>query len=147
MRYTPQSLDDDWSLLEIERDGRRPCSDAYIDDANDRELVSVLSQLMLLRAAGCPPDPTKGLPNYQKAGKYRQSDGHLITVHVLKAKPSRWRLYYFVEDPEKKRIVFLYAVSKKTDKRDPQDLARCKRLLEDLERGRYSVVPIELPTR
>lgn len=145
MRYIPPNPADDWELFELVRRGRRPCSDAYADDANNEELHNVLSQLQLLRAAGCPADREKGQPNYQFVGKHSLESGRTVAVYVLKAKPSRWRLYYFVDDLERKRIVFLHAVSKKTDKRDPEDLKRCKRLLDKLDSGQYELVALDVP--
>lgn len=146
MRYIAPAPDSDWELFELERREKRPCSDAYADDANDTELSHVLSQLRLLRAAGCPPDEERGRPNVQKVGKHtpRGSD-HQVTVYVLKAKPSRWRLYFFVDDPQRRVIIFLYAVSKKTNARDPNDFKRCCTILDAYTAGEYALVEIEVP--
>ena len=148
MRYTPPSVSDDWELLELVRRDRRPCSDCYADDANDKELADIFGQLRLLRAAGCPPDRDRGQPNLQKVGKHTLPvSKRKVTVHVLKAKPSRWRLYFFVLDQTLKRIIFLYAVSKKTDQRDPKDFTRCKSLLDDYDRGAWELECIFIPPR
>ena len=145
MRYTAPDPSDDWELCEIVRRGKRPCSDVYLG-ANVRELVNVLGQLQLLRAAGCPANPQRGMPTYQKVGKHHLEQSHrTVTVHVLKAKPSGWRLYYFVDDAPRKRIVFLHAVHKKTDQRDPKDFKRCQRLLDAYDAGGYCAEPLELP--
>jgi hypothetical protein len=144
MRYATPDADGDWELLELARRDRRPCSDAYCD-ANHRELANVLRQLSLLRAAGCPPEDGRGHPNYEKIGKC-PFEGRAVSVYVLKAKPSSWRLYFFVADRQGRRIVFLHSVSKKRDKRDPQDLVRCETLLRDLERGAYTLEAVEIPS-
>ncbi|HET7584825.1 MAG TPA: hypothetical protein VFK13_07960 [Gemmatimonadaceae bacterium] len=143
MCYTPPDRAGGWQLLEVVRGTRRPSSDAYCD-ANDRELATILRQLRLLRLAGCPPERGKGRPRYEKLGQCT-FEGRSVGVYVLKAKPSPWRLYFFVPDREHRRIVFLHSVSKKRDKRDAQDLVRCSTLIGALERGAYSLQEVEIP--
>jgi hypothetical protein len=145
MRYTAPDPKTDWELLEIVRRDRRPCSDAY-SSANDEELVRVFGQLLLLRAAGCPSDRERGSPAIQRVEKYKvRGSRQTIAIYVLKTTPSSWRLYFFVQDPKQRRIVFLYAVSKKTNKRDPADIKRCRKLWNALDSGDYHVEPLELP--
>lgn len=146
MRYIAPDQDADWELYELERRSKRPCSDAYVDDANQEELIHVLSQIRLLRAAGCPPADGFSRPNYQKVGKHKlKLSDRTVSVHVLKAKPSRWRLYFFVDDPAERRIIFLYAVSKKKNERNSKDFARCCALLDLYDARDYNAVRIEVP--
>lgn len=143
---------DDWQLLEIERvgNGKRPCSDAYLDsadasEARGLEVLNVFTELIKLRAAGVPPDQTKGNPDVQP-WKGKCSNAHKqTTFYVLKSKPGGWRLYFHVQDATRRQVEFLLAVHKKRDRRDPADFAQCCRLLAARERGDYVSVPVELP--
>ena len=151
MRYDVSGATDDWELLEIVKNGRRPCSDTFAKNANDAELLAILGELRLLRASGCPPDRTRGNPDTEKVGKcvvqHPQRGRVAITVSVLKAKPHQWRLYFHVKDQARKQVEFLYAVAKKRWERDPDDLKRCCRLLEDVFAGRAQSEPLYVPAR
>lgn len=148
MRYDLQAAVTDWHLLEVVRKKRRPCSDAYSDSANEQELADIFHELRLLCAAGQPPDTDLGLPKVQKVGKCEFSQiRRKVDVYVLKAKPSGWRLYFYVRNREQREIEFLYAVHKKNDKRDPADLAHCETILIDVLGGRTSCEPLFIPDR
>lgn len=146
MRYR-EARDDDWKLFEVVRREKRPCSDQYAKNANDTELQHILSQIALVRVAGCPAPPDKIPANTERVGKYAVLGEPEFAIYVLKAKPSRWRLYFIVANAAQKQIVFLHAVSKKRDRRDPKDVDRSKRIIRDLLRGDYSAKPLEVPTR
>jgi hypothetical protein len=146
MHYDPLAAKTDWELLEVVRRGRRPCSDAYVEEANAKELANIFSELRLLQAAGCPPDRLRGAPEVEIVDRY--VNGTLrIPVWVLKAKPSGWRLYFYVRDREQRIIEFLHAVRKKRWKRDPADFERCARILDGVVAGDTESDTLEIPPR
>jgi hypothetical protein len=50
-------------------------------------------------------------------------------IWLLKCKPSCWRLYFYVwEKGEIKRIIYVHAVCKKTNKEDPRHAAEARRI-------------------
>lgn len=146
MRYDRTEATDDWSLLEVVDRGRCPCSDSFLN-ANDEELTRVFGELRLLRAAGCPPDETKGSPEIGKVTGKCKGAHSKTTFFVLKAKPTGWRLYFMIPCRERREAVFLYAVCKKEDRRDPEDFNRCCRIAEKLATGRFKLAALELPDR
>jgi hypothetical protein len=146
MRYDRAEATDDWSLLEVVDRGRCLCSDEFLE-ANDEELARVFGELRLLRAAGCPPDETKGSPEIGKVTGKCKGEHAKSTFYVLKAKPTGWRLYFMIQSREQREVVFLYAVCKKEDRRDPEDFHRCCRIFKKLESGRCRLAALELPDR
>jgi hypothetical protein len=148
MRYDPEAAADDWEMLEIVVRGRRPCSDEYAE-AKDDDLVKIFRELRLVRATGMPPDRHRGNPDVQKwSGRCRGSHKQVV-FYVLKAKPSGWRLYFFVPEAPRRRMIFLYAVNKKRDERNQEDFQRLCRYRSDVESRRddISLEPIEIPDR
>lgn len=145
--------DDDWELLElVDREGRRPCSGAYEGRgaANTQELKKIYTQIRLLRAAGCPPEDGKRRPTIEKVLDYEfEAAGgqHSVPVFVLKCKPSHWRLYFYKPSPNARCVVFLFAVKKKTDKRDPADEDRAGRLLGRVLANSIDVGHLPVPDR
>lgn len=100
----------------------------------DQQLRLVRRQLKALSAAGCPPDRTKGNPIIESISWKVTSDGRTETqvFWVLKCKPGHWRMY-FVMSETKRRAIFLYAIAKKTDKRNEKhDLSICVARLKEL---------------
>jgi hypothetical protein len=147
MRYIPEAVAADWRLFEISRNGRLPVSAAY-RKVNDEQLVNLFSSLSILRAAGCPPDATKGNPVLEHVGTHvLRTSKRRIKIMELKAKPGPWRLYFFVRDEQKREIVFLLAVSKKKNKRNSEDVKRCGPILDKYDDGYYEITPIFIPTR
>ncbi len=144
MRYDRSAATDDWRLFEVVDRGRYPCSDEYAD-ANDEELGRLLAELRLLRAAGCPPDETKGSPEIGPVTGKCTGDHTKTTYYVLKAKPTGWRLYFMIYSREQREVVFLYAVNKKENRRDPEDFQRCCRIARKLASGQFGLAPLELP--
>lgn len=126
MRYDIRRATDDWELTEIVlRGGRkRPCSDAY-SKANDDELGDIFAALRKLRASGFPPDRNRGNPEIETHKQKCKGEHKARTFAVLKAKPSGWRLYFYIKDRDQKQAEFLYAVHKKRWKRDEDDWDRC----------------------
>lgn len=153
MRYNIGEATRDWQLLEVVKNGKRPCSDAYLKKgrANDTELIAIFRELRMLRASGQPPDRTKGNPEIEQIGKFEFRDEKKklvrIPVFVLKAKPSSWRLYFYVRNRESKEIEFIYAVSKKTNARNPQDFETCRGILANIFSGATEVCILEFPPR
>lgn len=150
--YYVRRATEDWELLEIEHvgNGKRPCSDSYLgptaaSDAHVAEVLNVFAELRKLKAAGVPPDKTKGNPDVQPWTAKCSGAHHKTTFYVLKAKPGGWRLYFHVKDPTRRHLEFLHDVHKKRDRRDPEDFAQCCRLLAARERGAYVSVPLEFP--
>lgn len=142
MRYISPGVVGDWTIYEVIKNKRCIFSEAYAD-TGDSEFQHIQSQIYLLRIAGCPADREKGNPIIQKVGKCKTGE----TVHVLKAKPSQWRLYFHVLDSEKRKLEFIYAVEKKTNKRDPEDLKRCCRILSDISAGYCGRQLLRIPGR
>lgn len=149
MRYDRDAAADDWEMDEIVvRDGKRPCSDAYAA-ATDEELVQIFRELRLLRAAGVPPDRHRGNPIVQSWKGKCKGEHSRSEFFVLKAKPSGWRLYFFVPDRKQRRIVFLYSVNKKKNEHDQEDFQRLCNHRNKLFSGDSGVrtEPIEIPDR
>lgn len=147
MRYDLWDAVEDWQLFEVVRREKHLCSDNYAD-ANDEELVQVFGALRLLQAAGCPPDLCKGNPETEFVGKHRPHGSKSgVSVFVLKAKPSGWRLYFYIGDRDLKEVVFLHSVHKKKNARDKRDFRRCCTVLEQVWRGETSRELLPLPPR
>jgi hypothetical protein len=147
MRYNVGHATTDWVFLEvIDHRGKRPCSDAYAD-ANVEELANVFAELRLLRAAGVPPNRLLGSPEVELIKHKCKGDHKKTSLYALKAKPSGWRLYFRVLDPNLRQLEFLYAVHKKKDKRDPEDLDRCCGILGSIGAGRCSRDKLFIPDR
>lgn len=147
MRYDIARAVRDWTISEIvDRRGNRPCSDAF-SDANDTELADVYEALRLLRAAGVPPDKSRGNPEVESI-KHKCPNDHTKTpFFVLKAKPSGWRLYFRIADRETKQIEFLFATNKKKNARDPENLNRCCTILRAIQSGSCSRAELTIPNR
>lgn len=146
MRYNRPAATDDWILLEAVRGERCLVSDVYAD-ANDEELGDVFTALRLLRAAGCPPDKTKGNPEIEPV-KHKCPGCHKKSLfYVLKAKPSGWRLYFRVKDEARRECEFLYAVHKKKRPRRDEDFNCCCRVADKLDSGKLSRAKLQLPAR
>ena len=135
--------DTPWRLYEVVKRDRRPVSEAF-QDANREEKANIARELRLLRLAGMPPDRERGIPDIQKCFKWKSPRREEALVHVLKAKPSHWRLYFYVHR-QSRIIEFIYAVAKKENRRDPQDEAACKRVLAGRFDGSYGSAPFDLP--
>lgn len=146
MRYNRPGALDDWRLLEITRGDKRPFSDAFASAKID-DLVAIARELTLLRAAGVPPDRCRGNPEVQQWTKKCSSDHHTTTFHVLKAKPSGWRLYSYVPETARREVIFLYAVNKKRDDRNPEDFKRLCHALRKLDAGSFGTAELYIPTR
>lgn len=135
MRYIRERAADDWELLEIVVGEKRPCSDAY-SRAAMKDWIHIFRELRLLKAAGCPPDRLLGNPEVDAWKQQCKGDHHKSIFYVLKAKPSGWRLYFFVPDESKKQIIFLLAVNKKKDERNQEDFQKlCKAADRIRDRG------------
>lgn len=147
MRYNPSSAVSDWKFVEVvKKNGSRFCSDVYAD-ANDEDLADVLSALRLLRASGYPPDRSRGDPEIETE-KHKCKGAHKTTAFVvLKAKPSGYRLYFHIRNKSSREAVFLYAVHKKRNGRDPADFDRCCTILAGLEAGNYETRDLIIPDR
>lgn len=135
--------DTPWRLYEVVKRDRRPVSEAF-QDANSTEQAIIARELQLLRLAGMPPDPERVRPDIQKCFKWKSPSGQQAVVYVLKAKPSPWRLYFYVQH-ELRIIEFIYAVAKKENRRDPKDEAACKRILAGRSDGSFGSAPFDLP--
>lgn len=127
--------------------GRPLCTDAIADRANDDEVVFVQREFRILRTAGIPPDLERGNPDVQAWSRKCIGDHTKTTYHVVKAKPSGWRLYCMVRDPEKREIVFLFAINKKRDDRNPEDFDRCCFLERKLAAGQLALAEVEVAPR
>jgi hypothetical protein len=136
----------DWTIYEVVKNGRCLCSSEY-DNARIEDIHAILAKLRILQAAGFPPDRERGFLKIQKVGSHHT--GHLgnISIHVLKIKPGPWRLYFYVASVERREIALLWSVAKKTHKRDPADLVRCCRILDDIANGYTTRERIILPNR
>lgn len=148
MRYDLHAASDDWELSEIVlRKGKsRPCSDAYAR-ANNEELADVFDALRKLRASGYPPDKTRGNPEIETVKFKCGGDHKKSTFMVLKAKPSGWRLYFYIKDRERKQAEFLYAVHKKKWTRNDDDFKRCCDLKRAATGEGGSSAPLLIPNR
>ena len=57
-------------------------------------------------------------------------------IWLLKCKPSCWRLYFYVSKNEPEgRIIYVHAICKQTDKEDPTDAARARRVADGIRPG------------
>ena len=147
MRYVSPNAVDDWLLLETVHRGKNLCSDRYAS-ANNEDLIHVFSALRLLMAAGCPPDECRGRPKTEHVGKYTPAGAEVrVAVFVLKAKPSGWRLYFYVLDRDKRQVEFIHSVQKKTNARDPKDFERCCRVLDKIWAGKTTKETLFIPDR
>ena len=146
MRYVRARVDGDWILEELLERGRRPCSDAFAD-ANDDDFVSIFSECRLLIAAGVPADKTKGNPEVEVWKKPCKGDSQKSTFYVLKAKPSGWRLYFYVPDRNQRKVTFLYAVNKKRNERDQSDFQKLCGLRNKIDRGVAGIDHFYVPDR
>ena len=147
MRYDIARAVTDWTIYEfIDRRGNTPCSDEF-SNANDTELADVYESLRLLRAAGVPPDRTRGNPEVEAINHKCPHDHNKTAFFVLKAKPSGWRLYFRIADRETKQIEFLFATNKKKNARDPEDLDRCCTILRAIQSGNCSRAELAIPDR
>jgi hypothetical protein len=166
MSYNP--LTEDWFLCEVEltKSGQKycVCSVAW-KKATHRELIPVYRQLLLLRAAGCPPHPMKPPPKTTKVFRChpygqnvkvaeripetlfeadRTTLAYEVQVYKLKTK-SEWRLYFYVQSAAKRRIEFLYAVQKKRDEENKEDRTHACNLLADIASGRTGSAALVIP--
>lgn len=148
MRYNIHAATSDWTLLEVVKNDRRPCSDAYADATSDEELGHIFHELRLLISAGCPPDRTLGNPEIEMIGKHKPGGrGKPVSIFDLKCKPSGWRLYFYIRDRDRREIEFLYSVHKKRNARDKRDFGHCASLLDDIFAGHTSCEPLWIPPR
>jgi hypothetical protein len=127
-----------WTALQlVERPDPKTPRGFVIDDALEdvprMELDCVRSELRTLQAAGIPPDENLGRPKVEKIREKCPKSQSTNDFYVLKCKPSGWRLYFIV-DHDRKRFIFLYAVHKKQNGRDPADVHVCCNRLAKLER-------------
>ena len=83
---------------------------------------------------------------------YRDSLGKPLIIKkddliwLLKCKPSCWRLYFYVtEGPTENRLIFVFAVCKKTDKEAHRSVRKARRIADILKRGEGGITPIEFP--
>jgi hypothetical protein len=145
--YLNERPDGRWQLLEVIKGFRRPVSDQFRDPrhANAHEQACIGRQLRLLEAAGIPPDRSLGAPILEPWFKWQAPDGHRHSVYVLKARPSHWRLYCVIGSQLARQIVFILAVKKKEQSRDPADKAKCEQILEGLHSGRFEAAPLPVP--
>lgn len=135
--------DTPWRLLEVVKRNRRPVSEAF-QDANSVEQAILARELRLLLLAGMPPDPERVRPDIQKCFKWKSPRRQQAVVYVLKAKPSPWRLYFYVNYTSR-TIEFIYAVAKKENRRDPKDEAACERVLAGRADGSYGSAAFDIP--
>ncbi len=124
-----------WQLLEVVR--RPDVGRGFVvSDELQAEPVGALRhvrrELRALRAAGIPPDSALGAPDVERIVFTCPDDRSSTTFYVLKCKPGHWRLY-FVADANKRRITFLFAVAKKTQRRDTDDVKKCCARLKEYE--------------
>lgn len=141
MRYNVRAATDDWVLFETARAGKLAISGIPLDD----DLLDMYHALRLLKAAGCPPDKTRGNPEVDVWRSKCKGEHSKSVFYVLKAKPGRWRLYFLVTSRERREITFLLAVEKKHDKRNPKDFARLCTLRGKLESGTFELVEVVIP--
>lgn len=77
---------------------------------------------------------------------------HLIAkkddvIWVLKCKPTCWRLYFYVwQQGKEKRIIYVRAACKKTDKEDPRDAHEARRVYQEIRPGGSAITAFEFPT-
>ena len=82
----------------------------------------------------------------------KDDHGHPLIVRkddviwLLKCKPGCWRLYFYVwENDEQKRLIYVHAVCKKTDKEDPSDASEARRVADEIRPGGSAITPFEFP--
>jgi len=115
------------------------------DNLSDEDIANVFAELRILAAAGCPPDREHGSPRIEKWKKYTQPKWRrAYMIYVLKPKPGRFRLYFYVHDPKTRQLTILYVVEKKTDKRDPNDFGKCCRILDKLAAHTAQIQEVDL---
>lgn len=67
-------------------------------------------------------------------------------VWLLKCKPTCWRLYFRVyQNGKNKRLVYLHAVCKKSDKEDPGEAAEARRIADRISPGGSGITAFEFP--
>lgn len=67
-------------------------------------------------------------------------------IWLLKCKPTCWRLYFYVyENGKDKRIIYVYAVCKKSDKEDANDAIKARRIADEIRPGGSAITPFEFP--
>ncbi len=125
-----------WTAVQfVQRPDSDPPSGFAVEDEIEglsaEELRHVRRELRALQAAGIPPDTNLGQPDIERIPHRCKGDTHKTDFYVLKCKPGDWRLY-FIADDRRKRLIFLYAVQKRQNKRDPEDLKKCERRLAKL---------------
>lgn len=142
----PQPL---WTLTEVAVGDRTSISETFADPkVPDEAFAQVWRDLSLLRVSGCPPDRSRSTLIIEHLGKHRMERlDRDVHYWVLKCKPTTWRLYFYVVDRDARHIEFLFAVDKRTQKRDPEDAKRCIRILKKVDSGATQSKVIDIPSR
>jgi hypothetical protein len=114
-----------WTIWEIvfpggaETRGEYPFAEELLSGRGDR-VVSPIQKMRLLAQHG---------ERARQSGlDVVRADDKTPEIHILKCKPSCWRLYYHVQSTEK-RFVFLRAKCKKKGPQDREDVKIARRRL------------------
>jgi len=126
--------EDRWTSWEIVSGGR-PFSETLLGGNGDNPGLA-LRKIKLLEAGGFPP--SNRLLEYEKA------DNLDPRIYRLKRKPKCWRIYFAVEG---RRLIYLHAVCKKSDRRNEEDSRKARRRLTAFYNGESALEKLEVPDR
>jgi hypothetical protein len=137
----PGDLSSGWKTYEVyHRDGTTPFSNELATGGTTP--VQPITKMRLVQELGWPEAKRllkdgRGRPLVVKK---------LDPIWLLKCTPTCWRLYFYVyENGADKRLIYLHAVCKKTDKEDPRDAAEAKRIYDEIRARRSATALFEFP--
>lgn len=130
-----------WEVVSPDGEGqltKRPVS-SEMDRCGD-QLETPINKMRLFEHHGWPDARSKGVLEISR------SDTTAPKLWILKCKPSCWRLYLYV-DPPQKRLVYLYAKCKKKWKQDAEDSRKARRVFQSVQAGRFGIIAFQFPSR
>lgn len=109
----------------LHEDGKRPFSVRLLKGGD--QITTALGLMWTLQFHGWPRARQVMKDERGKLRIVLSDDENGKRIWILKAKPTCWRLYFYVYE-EKKHILYLHAVCKKKDEQDPSETTRARRI-------------------
>ena len=138
-------LSSGWRTYEVcEKDGQGNCATPFSDAlaASGKTATQAINKMRMLQDLGWP----------EAKRCFQDNCGHPLIVKkddpiwLLKCKPSCWRLYFYVwKNDNERRIIYVHAICKQSDKEDPRDASKARRIYDKIRGGGSAITPFEFP--